>query len=337
MKIEYYISNIGVFLKEFTNYNSSGLKNYKFNGIEYDIPKINGFYHFQNEMEINTIEQFIKPQKCIIGFELKISTFESDKIKAYINLAEVSRDSDGDWMGEYESIRGLYKEVYSNEDPFWEMLEVEHVLLGNLHITDFEAPQKMGIKIIESVGFSSQTKEVDLGSIVRYNQIGEMLTPEFLLHDRPCILSSDNVYKIVRQHIIENINGKFASITSNYDFCFTVKKKVKIKPIQYSTEVKTSRGRSYIPPRFVQNATLFKEVEIFEMCPSKKYNKYTVIAPWHANSLKEMNEHMKIYLEELMDYINMDLEECPHCNGTGHIVHKISTNEREISNDKIFG
>jgi hypothetical protein len=62
-------------------------------------------------------------------------------------------------------------------------------------------------------------------------RLERMLTPEFALHERPCSITSKQTYDIVRYYVKENIDPKQAEVTSDYDFCFTVKKKVAIKPL----------------------------------------------------------------------------------------------------------
>jgi hypothetical protein len=59
---------------------------------------------------------------------------------------------------------------------------------------------------------------------------------------------------------------------------------------------------------------------------------YTPIKGWEANSLKEMQEQVGVYLTSLMNEINLAVSECTACGGAGCIeVNKIKTNERSIN------
>ena len=70
-------------------------------------------------------------------------------------------------------------------------------------------------------------------------------------------------------------------------------------------------------------------VEIFEMTPpSSLYRGYTPMKGWVAESLEDMKEQIRSYLEELMDVINTPVAECEHCGGTGHIIKRVETNDR---------
>ena len=175
--------------------------------------------------------------------------------------------------------------------------------------------------------------EWHLSKVAVFADIERMLTPDFLLHTRPCSLTSEQVYKIVRAHILNNIDGKVARVTSNYDFYFAVEKVIETKPYTVRTEKFTSSSRSYKPPRFTTATKTTKQQKIFEMTwkgykGNSGYADYTCIEPWEANSLKELYEYMQQYLKDLMLEINKPVVECQHCNGLGCITRTIGTNTR---------
>jgi hypothetical protein len=135
------------------------------------------------------------------------------------------------------------------------------------------------------------------------------------------------VYKIVRDYVRTHIDGKYARITSDYDFCFDVCRKIGIKPFTKRVSVrKTPRSQ----PKYVNQSVEHKEVKLFEMTYSpKNYSGYTPIQGWQANNLKEMAEQVRSYLTELMDEINRPVQECSACGGTGCVdAGKIETNKR---------
>ena len=51
-----------------------------------------------------------------------------------------------------------------------------------------------------------------------------MIIPDILIHNYPCEISSVDLYSVVRQYIKDNIDTKVAKITTDYNFCFEVKK-----------------------------------------------------------------------------------------------------------------
>ena len=144
-----------------------------------------------------------------------------------------------------------------------------------------------------------------------------MLVPDLAIHNRPCSLSQDNTYKIIRSYIKNNINGKYARVTSDYDFCFTVTKVINIKPYIHTSEQTKSNGRSYAKPRIKKREINTKEFKIFEMCPKKPYQGYTPIKGFTGENLLDLSNNIKSYLDELMSVLNSPLTECPCCDGTG--------------------
>ena len=192
---------------------------------------------------------------------------------------------------------------------------------------------------LTSGNYSGTTQTVYLDGIAEYSHLEQMLTPEFMLHSRPCKLSSATMYKIVRAWVKESINPKAATISSDYEFCFQVNRKVKTKPIVRKTEIRKANGRSYATPRFNTSTTAFKEIPIFEMTyagagnGNSGYDKYTIIPELQADNIQDLADRLKFYLETLMEDINKEVEECSCCNGVGYIVNSISSNfEKEWGN-----
>jgi hypothetical protein len=240
-----------------------------------------------------------------------------------------------DWCigsdSKYYLYRNLYEQVRKSLPPVEETVEysvedqgfIQQELVNN----DYSC---MKVSVLKDPCWAYQgQKELDLSKVVHYYELEELLTPDLLLHNRPCYITADQTYEIVRNHIKNNINPKYARITSDYNFCFTVKKNIQIKPFIRKTEITKSNGKSYAKPKFNTNKIEYKQVELFEMCPSKPYRDYTCIKGFKGASLSDLVENMKLYLEELMEVINAPVAECQHCNGTGHTFDKVTNiNER---------
>lgn len=141
---------------------------------------------------------------------------------------------------------------------------------------------------------------------------------------RPCELTSKQTYRIIRHHVKENINHNYGVITSDYDFCFTVMKRIPIKPYVISSEIKRDNGKSYRPPRFKHHEKKYNTWELFEMTNSEdRYKGYTVIPGFKGDSLADLYDNIKTFLDDLMNHINAPIIECEHCNGYGHIKEEI--------------
>ena len=156
----------------------------------------------------------------------------------------------------------------------------------------------------------------------KHQLIDKIMFPSILLHNTPCALTSEEVYKILRQYIKQHINYEVAEITSDYDFCFTVKKKIALSnPYSTQREILKGNGRSYKNPKFKTNYIGTRLTTIFEMTYSpKNYSGYTPIPSIVANTEDELKEKIDKLCEDTVSLINEPLVECEYCKGYGVII-----------------
>ena len=340
-KFEAYMTNLGLFVHMASGYTIG--PSTRINGIpsaEFAETKVahnsyttRSWYFLEGIREISTYERLQPGGSFLVGYNLKVPSVASDEIPAYLTVEQVEQyyDDEGDYCwGKFADFRSLYEPVNERREGVWVPEEFTVHVLRQVNVESFESPAQMKVTVDHTGSWVEKPTEHDLSAIVTYDDLERLLTPEPLLHERPCSLSSSQVYGIVRHHVKNNISPRYARVTSDYDFCFTVKKRISVKPVTSRHEVKKPSGRSYAKPKWKTTTTEFKEVEIFEMTPADKpYGGYTPIAPWHAQSLADMRDQISSYLEELMEGINRPVAECPSCNGTGHLVDdKIPTNDR---------
>ncbi|MCP3683622.1 MAG: hypothetical protein GY861_13125 [bacterium] len=294
-----------------------------------------GWMFMEGVETITSVEEKLPTKYVNIRWEL------IDKEDNPINLPEVLRGEDvKEWWDDdddvydycfgvkspYYKYRTFYQRKKDVAPEEWKEVEFTVKNLGTILQSEVDNFSDMKI-VVGKTGYQSSKPNTDiqqdLSKIVTYAEIEKMLVPDLALHNRPCSVSADTTYKIIRNHIKDNIDGKYARVTSDYDFCFTVNKRVRVEPYTYQTEIKKANGRSYARPRFNTHKVEFKEVEIFEMCPSKVYRGYTPIAGFKGESLSDLAENIKLYLTELMEVINLPVHECSHCNGKGAVVKKV--------------
>ena len=333
IKVEFYKTNVGTFFrrKEMNYYTNQFDKSYLINDIPADsLPTYNGKF-LKVDGDITSIKRLVPSATKLAHYELINPELASDKIPSIIHIYEAGKyydDATDEYAfeGKYASIMSLYKETYVATEPTVQEVAVEFICLGNLQIDNLSKPEEVKINVTRERNYGAKEVEViDLKSVVRYDDLAQMVVPEFMIHTQPCELTSHQVYKIVRQHIIENYDTKVARLTSNYDFCFTVEKVVDTKPYSVKSEVLTRNNNSYKPPRFSTVKKTNKLTQIFEMSWAGAgkngggYGEYSVIPAWKANNFAELVQNMRQYLDELMAVINAPAHECTSCNGTGHI------------------
>lgn len=345
MKIQAYKTNVGTFFKVVDAYygNKSltdmGFVSIDGKPVEEILKEPSGWY--LTSVELTNFVKKVSGKSMLVGYKIIDERLVNDNFPKTIPKEDVEAIWDDDsethvWVGKYPHMQSYYTTEYSLQPETVEIVNVEVEYLRELFIDNYNSPVQMQVSMInnnDSYG-SKPHVSYDLSSVCNYSDIEKMLTPEFLLHERPCSLTSQQVYKIIRSHVLNNINGAVARVSSNYDFCFEVKKVVKTTPFEVKSEQLTQRGNSYKPPRFSKKTQDSKLDTIFEMTwwgadKGRGYGSYTVIQGWEAPNLQALADQVKFYLEDLMKIINAPAHECKECKGCGMIFERIETNERE--------
>jgi len=308
---------------------------------EYHRSKIEGLYFdgkkpektfYLNWMKIKQypekVQIRVNGDRINVRYELKNKDLASEK------LPEIILYNDKDKY-DCDVIDSLYEYKYENAPNYFEDVPVQFNIV--CEVDNFKEPVKFDYKTIIRNNWSDSVYHVTNVDI-KHQLFDKMIFPEVVLHNRPCSLSSKQIYDITRQYIKEHIDTKWAKITSDYDFCFTVKKVIPlIEPENYSYQnifARTKKERNKIHYAIKS----FKEIEVFQMTHDQRnYNGYTAIDGITANSEIELKERLDEWLTTLTELINKPLEMCSHCNGTGYNekVERVDKNKiiKEINND----
>ena len=255
-------------------------------------------------------------------YELIDVSMQSEKIPFSFTKEEVIKlDEDGYtvWKEEYRHLQSLYK-LYSDPQPDI-MVEIPFKLI-ELFDADHEATEKTHFAYPARQGTWSKMDEITDKNI-KHRLSDEMYLPDLYLHEKPCKLLSPDLYEIIREHVKRNINSQYATVTSDYDFCFTVKKRLAIaEPIKYTVDVNSGKKRA--KHKYVDRYIDSREVEIFNMTPSTKaYNNYQVLPDLEAANETELKQKLDDYLNDLLSFINEPLVDCSCCKGRGAIIPEV--------------
>lgn len=194
-----------------------------------------------------------------------------------------------------EDVNGLYSPKYDVEPGEMEVVDVEWVVIS---VEDNFRIEKQAFNVENSI--------LDK---IQFNPI--------LLPTKPCMLTSEEFYKIVRRHVQTNIDPKYAQISSDYDFCLTVKKVLRLHdPEPYRVSIGTKRK-----PKTEIRYNQVKTIEVFE-CAPKIYNNYTVLKPITGDNYEDLEKKVQEYLTDLMIKINAPVVECKCCGGTGVVIEE---------------
>ena len=328
LNILYYKGNDGIYLSTMNSYGNKCAisQNNIINGIEQESTNSRDWKFVRGIDEIKTVTHLSPPSRTLIGYVLTDESFANDNIPLRLSGEDVGRywnDDDGhyEWKN-YLNIYSLYKEEYSYSEPIIVNVEFNAKKLGDINgVLSNPSDYSVSYSTEKFIHSNSELVEKSLASLVHYNDIDKMMTPEFMLHEKPCSIPSNAFYRIIRSFIIENINPRVSTISSNYEFCFSVSKNVSVRPYTVTSEEKKSNGRSYAIPRINTKKIESKSVKIFDMTDDvNRYRDYPILPAISGSSLSDLVDNVKHYLDVLINEINTPVQQCDHCNGTGHII-----------------
>ncbi|MER1274847.1 hypothetical protein RJD11_09825 [Bacillus velezensis] len=248
---------------------------------------------FKLDKEPSVIEKQMPAKKINHRYELKEGFQETDLTPQVINVSYIDEES------EYYEVKGLYD------------LKFEEVPQQNEKI-EFE------MNVIEEIDGELKLQSHNFN--LNYNLLDRIQTHPMLLETKPCHLSREESYKIIRNHIKANINPKLARVTSDYDFCFTVVKVLELyKPHEYVVDLNAMYKRR--KPKLEKRFQTKREVEIYNVAP-KAYQSYPIVEPFSGKDVEDLKSNIKKFLDDLMAKINEPLVECECCKGRGVILNE---------------
>jgi len=316
-----YSTNVGYFVKcNAPHYYHAN--NYILNTIEPSKHVVlNGYVRLSKGLQ--SVKKLVKGSRNLVHYKLKDEELSSEKFPL-ITVQYWDDDTEENRLKGVEGYEALYEPVYNQQEDQIVDVPFEVVNLGTFEIEDPSSIKNRKIKSQVEGNWGNKVIEQELSQVVIYDDIVKLLTPEFALTQSPCKLSSKQMFSIVRQHLKENLDMKENSITLDFDFCFTVKKRVHTKPF-LATE-SYYRGKKLKSKSVTKNE---KFVEVFEMSWSGYkgtggYNDYTCIPELKGDNLQDLSDKLDEYLYGLTTALNKRVEECTCCNGTGHIVEKFN-------------
>lgn len=219
-------------------------------------------------------------------YELKAGYPVSELTPAIIPNDQFDTDDD---------IAALYTLKYETQEGVWEKIEFECEIIA------------------EELNFYVEKPKYSATSSI----MTQMTVLPVLQTQHPVALSGKEFYRIIREHIKRNIDGRYARITSDYDFCLSVEKYLALaQPQKYTVDIGTKR-KPNIQTKYNQN----RAVKVFESSP-EGYSNYPTQQGISGKNQKDLEEKVDQYLEELMVAINAPLKECTNCNGTGCVIDK---------------
>jgi len=178
-----------------------------------------------------------------------------------------------------------------------ELVEFDIEIIAEIENFQFKRGFKFGV-----TGKDEQNiTERDL----QYQLLDRILFHPDLLQDKKCRLSGGDFYKIIRNHIKQNINLEYAEITSDYDFCLTVRKRIKLIENESCT-VDVNLNSFSKMKRKPKYETHYRYTTIYKLAP-KAYQNYPVCQGLEGKNWGYIERTIRHYLNEIMKKINEPL------------------------------
>lgn len=306
-------TNKGIYISEVskTNY----LIKYLFDGKYPEMTYNDRWVFLKDHFEINKVQIF-KPQRNInYRLELKNPELESDAIPFTLEPEDVMI-KDGyswEWKKEFEHFESLYTMVSDKQPDKLEDMKFEIV-----HIFEIDDITNHEPFSYPAVTTDYKIREYNITEEKIIHQLKDTLIfPELILSDKPCKLSSKDSFDIIRTHVKRHINTKFAEISSDYDFHFSVNKVISLdKPEEYIIDISKKRK-----PKYEKRFRNTRKVSVLNIKPKNSDFRYGEPAPnFIGKNQTDLKNNIDNYLNDLMETINEPLVDCPHCNGMGVII-----------------
>jgi len=267
------------------SYHQGSISRFLFDGKKPEKTQLNDWFKIDDAP--TKVELVRGPSTKVLGYKLKLGYAPSERLPANVAYGDLEDDFE------------MFYEKVIEQIP-----QENEVIEFGLHV------------IAEKDKWEPIKTDFDL----KYGLIDRLTLHPVLLPERPCELSKEESYKIIRDYVKTHIDPKVAYVSSDYDFCFSVTKNIKLsETIPYQKDISHYRARK---PKYVTAYQTDRKVVIYETAP-KPYQSYPTCEAFWGENYEALKRNVDAFLKELIDRINEPLCDCPTCKGRGVIINKI--------------
>ena len=252
------------------------------------------------------IEEKHSDKRVNIRYELKDKSMESENFPLTIQNLDYE-----------DKLYPFYEYKYDIEKGGY--FEVTPIIKTIAEVKDFQIPEVFEFEGTHKFNYSEQTYTITSANL-EHQLLDKITFPDLLLHLKPSKISSEDLYCIVRKYIRENIDKAQAKITSDYDFCFTVKKIIPLYEIQKYTYTNPFESTKKKRQKIHHGVQKYSEHTVWEMTSKKdNYSGYSIIEGITAKNQDELKSKIDLFLKDLIYKINKPFIACKHCEGKGYV------------------
>lgn len=303
------------------NYYSNDIRGYLFNDRQ-PIESFTRGWYYLNETDITSVKKILPKETVNHRYVLKNKAIQSEAIPLVLIKSEVEKyDSDEEttyWVHPYSDMRPLYELEWDELPERVEDVEFDVDVVYSVDVDAIIKPERINIDQWNSSSHQNMSRPQE----PQHELLSKIIFPPILEPLTPCKYTSKQVYDMVREFVKKNHNREFCEISSDYDFCFQVNKKIPLAdPHSWQKELLKANGKSYKPKKFETRYTGSRTVKLFEMTHSEnKYKGYTIIPEMFAENEQELLDKMDALCNEILQKINEPLVDCPVCRGCGVVI-----------------
>jgi hypothetical protein len=258
------------------------------------------------------VEKYEPATNKIVGYNLLPDFVATEALPL-----NVSADYFGD--GDYSRIN-MYSPILEDVPEVYEDIDVEIKVVAELYGKLVQ--ETIGYPVYGSYPKSEGKSWTVRNSELKLGLIDEITTPEILKEERPCELSSAHSFAIIRAYIKDNIDPKVATISSDYEFCLSVEKRIPLAEKETYTVDENFNffSKRKRVPKMVTKYRVERKKIIYEIAPRKDgkvYGSYPEAPIFRGENARNLKANIDEYLKSLIKEINRPLHDCPHCKGIG--------------------
>lgn len=320
-------TNEGVFVSDVLNsWSSTQIRNLRFNKQLAEETFHKNWFKIEYTKD-TLVEEIIPAKTETVKYKLIKGFPVTDKTPKEVpgNFFEYNYDIES---VENAGIKDLYEPVVKETPETYDPVDAEFEVIAEIENLEVLKPLNLKGYFRNSTGPDGERAVSDNPNWKEVNHqfIDRIIFHNDLLPLRPVEISSEASYAILRQYIKSNLNYEVCEITSDYDFCLTVSKKIKLKEskaYRYNENMFSGKRK----PKFVTRFIKENKVKVFEIAPNIKgevYEGYTEMPTFQGDNYRDLEKKVEGYCKEVIEELNKPVHYCEKCNGLGVIEKEIS-------------
>lgn len=214
----------------------------------------------------------------------------------------------------WEEIKTLYQSYPKKGEDKHTPIEFELEIIGKIPKDSFTTTF-----MFTGIGSFSRAKTIN-STFIQHHPLSKLAVNKFLLPTQKCNLSATESMSIIAAHLRRHIDYRINHISYASVSQISISKKI-LKP-DFDLE------KVEIIPKDLNNNTLRTSISSGLAYPSKQVLAYQLNVKdlvgdnvFKGETHADLENNIRKYLKDLIEYLNTPIKHCTHCSGNGHVDH----------------